>query len=46
MDRSVDSIGSCSLDVNADSTDVSGKVFIILYSILVQFIIVARFIIF
>lgn len=25
MDRSVDSIGSCSLDVDADSTDFSGE---------------------
>lgn len=25
MDRSIDSIGSCSLDVDADSTDFSGK---------------------
>lgn len=28
MDRSVDSIGSCSLDVDADSTDFSGTCFI------------------
>jgi len=25
MDRSLDSIGSCSLDVDADSSDISGK---------------------
>lgn len=24
MDRSMDSIGSCSLDVDAESTDISG----------------------
>lgn len=27
MDRSIDSIGSCSLDADADSTDFSGKFF-------------------
>lgn len=31
MDRSVDSIGSCSLDVDADSTDFSGTIKIVNY---------------